>query len=244
MKHGSLFTGIGGFDLAAERVGFENIFQVEKDKFCQKVLEKNFPNVKRYLDIKDFDGTEYRNRIDILSGGFPCQPFSQAGKRKGDKDERALFGEMFRIIREVQPLWILAENVGGVLSIHNGQYFEEICTSLEGEGYQVQPFIIPASAVNAPHRRDRIWIIANSSSYGLEGWKLWELSSQALERQTKILYSAEKFGGNVLPGTCFCRKDDGLPDLLDRLKSLGNSIVPQIAEIIFQAIKEIEDKTK
>ena len=218
MTHASLFTGIGGFDLAAEWTGIENVFQVENDKFCQKVLEKNFPNVKRYLDIKDFDGTEYKNRIDIISGGFPCQPFSQAGKRKGNKDERALFPEMLRIIREVKPKWIVGENVSGILSIHDGEYFEEILTSLENEGYKVQSFIIPASAVNAPHRRDRVWIIANSNN---------STSARQRKHSGKILPYKESEGLRdnwseswYEVATRLCRISNGLSDWLDRNKGL------------------------
>ena len=103
MKHASLFSGIGGFDLAAQRMEWENIFQVEKDEFCQKVLTKNFPHVKRYGDIKQFDGTPYRGSIDIITGGFPCQPYSSAGKRKGNKDDRHLWPEMLRVVSEIQP---------------------------------------------------------------------------------------------------------------------------------------------
>ena len=147
LTHASLFSGIGGWDISAEWCGIENIFQVEIDKFCQKVLEKHFPNVKRYGDIKEFNGTKYRGRIDILTGSFPCQPFSQAGKRKGNKDERALFPEMLRVIKEIQPRWVIAENVYGFLNIHDGEYAEEVFSQLEGESYEVQPFIIPASAL-------------------------------------------------------------------------------------------------
>lgn len=168
-----LFAGIGGFSLAAQREGIETLLFCEIDKYCQKVLAKNFPGTLIHPDIKTltmeiiFKEVEKRygkhnGAIEfILTGGFPCQPFSHAGKRKGDKDERALFPEMLRVVREAKPKWIVAENVGGILSIHDGEYFEEICTQLEDQGYTVQPFIIPASAVNAPHKRDRVWIIAH-----------------------------------------------------------------------------------
>src|ERR1035437_6652326 len=162
MTHGSFFTGIAGFDLAAEWAGIENVFQVELDKFCQKVLTKRFPNTKKYLDIKEFDGTEYRGKIDIISGGFPCQPFSVAGQQKGTDDERHLFPEMLRVVSEIQPSWVIAENVYGLLNIQNGMVFEQVCASLENLGYEVQTFCIPALSVNAPHKRNRIWIIANN----------------------------------------------------------------------------------
>lgn len=163
IRHGSLFSGIGGFDLAAQWTGWENVFQVEIDDYCTKVLEKNFPNAKRYRDIREFDGTQYRGTIDVVSGGFPCQPFSHAGKRKGKEDERYLWEEMLRAIREIQPAWIVGENVSGLLTMQNGVVFEQMCVDLEKEDYEVQPFIIPACAKDAPHRRDRVWIIAHAS---------------------------------------------------------------------------------
>lgn len=164
MRHGSLFTGIGGFDLAAEWMGWENVFQVEIDDFCQKVLTKNFPNVERYKDIKEFDGTKYRGAVDIISGGFPCQPFSQAGKRKGTADNRYLWPEMLRIIGEVQPGWVVGENVRGLTNWNGGLVFDQVQADLEAEGYEVLPFLLPACAVNAPHRRDRIWFVAYSDN--------------------------------------------------------------------------------
>jgi DNA (cytosine-5)-methyltransferase 1 len=160
MRHGSLFSGIGGFDLAAEWMGWENVFQVEWDSYCQKILTKNFPNVKRYGDIKEFDGTKYRGLINILTGGFPCQPFSVAGKQKGKSDDRHLWPEMLRVIREIQPPWIVGENVPGIIAME----LDNICLALESEGYEVQPFIIPSASIGAWDKRERVWIIAHSDS--------------------------------------------------------------------------------
>lgn len=168
MNHGSLFSGIGGFDLAAEWIGWENVFQVEIDSFCTKVLEKNFPNTKRYGDIKTFPASNYTGRIDVLTGGFPCQPFSHAGARRGTQDNRHLWPEMLRVIQTIKPTWIIAENVRGLLSIEQGMVFEQVCVDLENEDYEVQPILIPACAVNAPHKRERIWFIANRNSARLE----------------------------------------------------------------------------
>lgn len=162
MKHLSLFSGIGGFDLAAQWCGWQNVAQVEIDDFCTKVLEKNFPNTLKFRDVKKFDGRKFAGSIDVISGGFPCQPFSTAGKRKGKQDERHLWPEMFRIIREVKPSWVVAENVRGLLNIDGGVVFESVLTDLESIGFEVQPVIIPACAVGAPHRRDRLWIIAHA----------------------------------------------------------------------------------
>jgi len=166
MKHGSLFSGIGGFDLAAEWMGWENVFHCEREPFAQKVLKYHFPNSKLYDDITTFDATAYAGRIDILTGGFPCQPFSAAGLRKGTEDERHLWPQMLRIIREIKPSYVLGENVRGLLNWSGGLVFEEVCADLEAEGYEVVPLLLPAAAVNAPHRRDRIWFVAYS--YGSE----------------------------------------------------------------------------
>ena len=173
MRHLGLFEGIGGFSLAARWMDWETKAWVEIDPFCQKVMKKNFPESIGFSDVKTFNYAQYksvlrnrgeRNRqIDIITGGFPCQPFSHAGKRKGNEDERALWYEMYRIIQEVKPLYVVAENVSGLLTIENGLVFERVCLDLENEGYTVQAYIIPACATDAPHRRDRVWIIARNT---------------------------------------------------------------------------------
>ena len=160
MRHGSLFSGIGGFDLAAEWMGWTNVFHCEWMEFPRKVLDYHFPDADSHIDICKTDFKKYANKIDILTGGFPCQPFSLAGKRKGTDDERYLWGEMLRAIQEIKPRFVIAENVFGITNIDGGLVFEQVCLDLETEGYEVQPFIIPASAKNAPHRRDRCWFIA------------------------------------------------------------------------------------
>ena len=163
MTHASLFTGIGGFDLASEWMGWHNLFQCEVDSFCQDVLKHHFPNTDLHGDIKQFKANDYLGRVDVLTGGFPCQPFSHAGKREGKQDERHLWPEMFRVIRECQPRWIVGENVRGLVNWSGGLVFEEVCTDLEALGYSVQSFIVPASGVGAPHQRQRIWIVAHSN---------------------------------------------------------------------------------
>ena len=160
MKHGSLFSGIGGFDLASEWMGWKNVFHCEWMEFPRKVLEYYWPDADSHIDICKTDFKKYANRIDILTGGFPCQPFSLAGKRKGTDDERYLWGEMLRAIQEIKPQWVIAENVFGITNIDGGLVFEQVCVDLEAQGYEVQPYIIPAAAKNAPHRRDRCWFIA------------------------------------------------------------------------------------
>ena len=160
MNHGSLFSGIGGFDLAAEWAGWNNTFHCEWNPFGQKVLKHHFPNSISYNDITKTNFTIHKGNIDILSGGFPCQPYSTAGLRKGKEDERHLWPQMLRAIREIKPSWVVGENVRGLINWGGGLVFDEVQTDLEVEGYEVLPFLLPACAVNAPHRRDRIWFIA------------------------------------------------------------------------------------
>jgi len=165
-RHGSLFSGIGGFDLAAEWIGWENVFHCEWNPFGQRILKYYWPNAKSYEDITKTDFTIWRGLIDVLSGGFPCQPYSVAGKRKGKEDDRHLWPEMLRAIREIQPAWVVGENVRGLTNWNGGLVFEEVQADLEAEGYEVIPVMVPACGVNAPHRRDRIWFIAYSAVHG------------------------------------------------------------------------------
>ncbi len=160
MTHGSLFNGIGGFQLAARWMRWENIFHCEIDEFCNKVVKKHFPKSIQHGDIRETDFTKYRGAIDVLSGGFPCQPFSNAGKRQGTADDRHLWPEMLRAIRAIQSRWVVGENVRGLTNWNGGMVFDQVQADLEAEGYEVLPFLLPACAVNAPHRRDRIWFIA------------------------------------------------------------------------------------
>lgn len=179
MNHISLFSGIGGFDLAAEWMGWNNLAHCEWNPFGQKILKHYWPNAKSYTDIRDFDATKYRGHVDIISGGFPCQPFSLAGKRGGAEDDRYLWPEMLRVIDEARPAWVVGENVAGLLTMEQPDgvlrmesedhlceevemVLETIIGGLEGIGYGAQAFVIPACAVNAPHRRDRLWIVAHA----------------------------------------------------------------------------------
>jgi DNA (cytosine-5)-methyltransferase 1 len=166
MTHGSLFSGIGGFDLAAEWMGWENKFHCEWNTFGQKVLHHYWPQAEQFTDITKTDFTKYANRIDILTGGFPCQPYSSAGKRLGKEDERHLWPEMLRAIREIQPRWVVGENVLGLVNWSDGLVFHEVQADLEAEGYEVQPYVLPAVSVNAPHRRERIFFVAYSNGNG------------------------------------------------------------------------------
>ena len=194
MTHASLFSGIGGFDLAAQWCGWTNVFQCEIDPFCQRILKYHFKEAKLYGDIKKTDFTMYRGTVDVLSAGFPCQPFSTAGRRRGAGDDRYLWPEVIRVIREVRPAWFVGENVAGITSmvqpgsevevesskalfgedyrttVRRQQYVvESICGDIEQAGYSVVPVVIPACAVGAPHRRDRVFFIAHRADAGIEG---------------------------------------------------------------------------
>lgn len=237
MKVLDLCAGIGGFSLGLERAGMTTVAFCEIEEFPQQVLKANFPGVPVYDDVRTLTAERLAadgiNTIDIVCGGFPCQPFSVAGKRGGKNDDRHLWPEMFRIIQEVQPTWVIGENVAGFVEMA----LCEVSADLEGAGYEVQPFIIPACAVNAPHRRDRIWIIAHSirnqqsrqeSRYGKIRRMGREFKSLAWDRDWKSALCV------------FRGMDDGLSYGVDRLDTLRNAVVPQIPEIIGRAIMEIE----
>jgi DNA (cytosine-5)-methyltransferase 1 len=161
-----LFSGIGGFALGLDSTGFfETVKFVEKDKYCQKVLRKNFPNIPIEEDIKNVEGKEYS--ADVVVGGFPCQPFSVAGKQKGTNDDRYLWPEMLRLIREIKPEFVIGENVQGIINLQNGMVLRQVQDQLESEGFEVQCFLIPASGIGAWHQRYRVWIVGHSQHNGL-----------------------------------------------------------------------------
>ena len=169
MNHLDLFSGIGGFSIGLEKVGFNTIAFCEKEDYCRMLLQKHWKGVKIYNDIKECKGKEIKEtygRVDILTGGFPCQPYSVAGKQKGTADDRYLWPEMFRVIKEVQPTFVIAENVRGIINIQDGMVFETVCSDLESEGFEIQTFIIPAAGVGAPHKRERVWVVGYSKHNG------------------------------------------------------------------------------
>ena len=178
MKHISLFSGIGGFDLAAQWMGWENVAHCEWNPFGQRVLKYYWPNSISYHDITKTDFTIHRGTIDIVTGGFPCQPYSVAGKRKGKEDERHLWPEMLRAIREIQPSWVVGENVRGIINWDGGLVFNEVQADLEAEGYKILPFLLPAASVNAPHERYRTWFVAYRAGDG-GSWRCSDSNRQA-----------------------------------------------------------------
>jgi len=269
LTHGSLFSGIGGFDLAAQWMGWNNIFQCEKDEWCRKVLAKNFPNTKRFIDIKLFNAKIYNGTIDVISGGFPCQPFSVAGQRKGKADDRYLWEEMLRVIVEVQPQFVVGENVTGII----GMALDTVLSDLEAQGYTTETFIIPACSKNAWHRRDRVWIIAYTNNFSNSGktrkyegksfekrlskWN--EVEQLAITSDVRISTNSNDTGckeqrqpitdkTKLFAPKCSSwwktepavgRVANGLSFQMDRLKGLGNAIVPQVAYEIFRSIGEL-----
>ena len=255
MKFVSLFAGIGGLDLGLERAGHTCVGQVEIDDYATKVLEKHWPDVPRIRDVHDFHGTEF-GPFDMLVGGYPCQPFSVAGSRKGQRDDRHLWPEVLRIVRAVRPRFLLVENVTGHLSLG----FGEVLGDLAESGYDAEWDCIPAAAVGAPHRRDRVFLVAYSQSepsYGGDDYAGIRLASKSTPKlgdgsgteNVANSNSSQREGGRVPSGVqpedanassaCWWavepdvgRVAHGVPDRVDRLKTLGNAVVPQVAEFI------------
>ena len=247
MTHLSLFTGIGGLDLAAEWAGFETVGQCEWADYPTKILEKHWPDVPRWRDIRSMTKESFYERtglrtVDVISGGFPCQPFSVAGKRRGSEDDRYLWPEMLRVIEELRPAWVVGENVAGIVNMA----LDTVLSDLEAKGYAAGAFIIPACAVDAPHRRDRIAIVANTDSIGYKVAKrLSENTEKIVTGTTRAYRTIAQFPDGIdwiqrARESGFLRRNNGIPHRLDRLRSLGNAVVPQQFYPIFQAIAEVE----
>ena len=320
LTHLSLFSGIGGLDLAAEMAGFATVGQCEWADYPTKVLEKHWPDVPRWRDIRTLTGESFYEKtglrtVDVVSGGFPCQPFSQAGKQRGKEDDRYLWPEMLRVITDLRPSWVLGENVPGIVNLA----LDQVLFDLEAAGYTAQPFIIPACGVDAPHRRDRVAIVANTQSIGIQGVRPDREQERGAVEQTGVSYGEsdvceesamgnaagarlshrvgeqmegstgeqepKRSGGDVPdaddrrgavrrdwelqtatetergrsdirrraqelvtgqwwpaePGVG--RMAHGIPNRVDRLKCLGNAVVPQQFYPFFKAIADIESKT-
>jgi DNA (cytosine-5)-methyltransferase 1 len=267
-----LFSGIGGFSLGLERSGMRTVAFCERDEFCRAVLRKHWPDVPCFDDIRsiDADGLGRLGRIDLVCGGFPCQPFSVAGKQEAQKDDRYLWPAMRQVIALARPDWVIGENVAGIISLA----LDDVLADLEGLGYAARPFVIPACAVGAHHRRDRVWIIAtdaqraklqprrvrgqsgaNPAESGHDGpsesmadaaskrrgeaRELLERCAQRLAGRSEIL----AYDAGISGGWCWWpaepdvgRVAHGVPARVDRLRALGNAVVPQIPEIIGRAI--------
>lgn len=263
LRHLDLFSGIGGFSLGLERTGgFKTVAFCEIDPYCQRVLRKNWPEVPIEKDVRAINAEKYKP--DVITGGYPCQPFSTAGKRRGEEDDRHLWPSMFAIIRATRPTWVIGENVAG----HVTMGLDSVLSDLESEGYACRPFIIPACAAGAYHRRDRIWIVAHAA--GKRCREKGELSSRSPQRTTspssassnvsdaeprQLIIACDKKANGEGQATrpingCQYRKwpaeprvgrvANGVPNRTHRLRALGNSVVPQIPQLIGEAILAAE----
>ena len=269
--HIDLFSGIGGFALAARWAGVETVAFCEIEKYAQRVLRKNFPGVRILEDVRSFPAAQFRQPW-LITGGYPCQPFSQAGKRRGTEDDRHLWPEMFRIIRSSRPVWVLCENVAG----HITMGLDEVISDLEGEEYSVQSFVIPALSVDAKHRRDRVWIVGHSSSITINLSKNSDTCERSKKTASKGLQESRDSGSRItfpnsnsrrcqecesktkslpdphmesepdgrlwLPEPDLDRVAHGVSNRVDRIKGLGNAIVPQVAYQIIRTMIEAEEQ--
>lgn len=248
MRHLGLFEGVGGFALAAKLMGWQTVAWVEKDEECQRVLKKNFPESKAYADILEFSGQEFTGNIEIVTGGFPCQPFSSAGERSGTDDERYLWPEMLRVLRKVQPRWVVAENVYGLLTIDNGFTVESICADLENSGFQTPVILDTASdAFGLPTLERHIWIISEANGKRLQRREK-DQDSNENERQFQGTNSGIPNRWDI-SATEFRGVDKRVSQRLDkagkhRVQQLGNAIPPLIAYQIFRTIERFESTTK
>jgi DNA (cytosine-5)-methyltransferase 1 len=233
MRFLSLFSGIGGFDLGLERAGMVCAGQVEINPFAQLILAKHWPDVKRVSDVREVKGDEF-GPIDLICGGPPCQPYSRAGERRGQDDDRHLWPEMARILRTIRPSWVVIENVADLVSLG----LDDMLFDLERSGYTAQAFIIPAIALDARHRRDRLWIVSHLGGSRLPfpqqevspGTTTWRPN----QRATIAKFCRWPTEPDVL------RVAHGVPHRVDRIRSLGSAVVPQIPEMLGRAILEIE----
>jgi len=274
-----LFSGVGGFSLGLEWAGCHTVALCENDDFCRGILGRRFPGVPLHRDIRELDGRQYRGAAQLVCGGFPCQPYSVAGIQSGADDDRALWPEMFRIIREVQPVAVIAENVPGIVNLE----FDKVLSDLEGENFACQSFDIPAAGIDAHHIRHRIWFIAYSRSQRVwqqSGWRIGQGGAEAARAVTDRQDDPHAHGGRCeeqwqqehgnqrserrgephglraggwweRQGRWFAgepaiwpaepgvgRISNGVPNRVDRLRALGNSVAPGLVEVIGRHLLE------
>ena len=287
LTHIDLFSGIAGFALASSWAGFETVVFCEKDKYCHKILNKHWPDVPIIEDIHEFNGEQYCGAT-LLTGGVPCQPASTAGRQRGTADDRWLWPETLRVVREARPEWVILENVRGLISLNGGVEFDNLLTEVEAIGYETRAFVIPACSVNAPHRRERVWIVANARHQRFLQQRSIDSHEEQSNRQRRmgqdVLQEKPETKREVLANTTQRRSvtiqqkqssfkctswrsafsylgqlDDGFPsrlvgpepnipritnekdrDRANKLRALGNAVVPQVAYQIIEKIAMIE----
>jgi len=233
--HLDLFSGIGGFALAAKWNGYRTVGFCDNEPYAQAVLKKHWPEVPCHKDIREVRGELYAG-VTLLTGGFPCQPFSVAGKQRGKDDNRYLWPEMLRVIQEAKPAWIIGENVAGIVNLA----LDQVHIDLEAEDYEVESIIIPACGVDAPHRRNRVWIVAHSNNKGLQGhWGSKECESKLFIRESSKAKQKE-----WLAEPNVGRLAHGVPNRVAKLRGLGNAIVPQVASEIIRCINQVMEDNK
>ena len=261
MRGLSLFSGIGGLDLAFEWAGGEVIAMCEVNPYCRKILHKHWPDVPIFEDVREMKGEDV-GAVDVIYGGFPCQPFSVAGLKKGKDDNRYLWPEFSRLVGELKPDWVVAENVSGILRIAA----DEVCFNLKSQGYEVGIYDFEAAAVGAPHRRERIFFVAHSDRSLRQGSD--EARNIREENEVRNAVKFERPSSTFIPDTssiggrlqethasfglcgrwefepCVDRVAHGLPNRVDRIRALGNAVVPQQAYPIFKAIMEVLNDAK
>jgi DNA (cytosine-5)-methyltransferase 1 len=244
----SLFAGIGGIDLGLERAGMTCVAQVEIDDYATRVLEKHWPNVPRFKDVRGV-GAHNLPQADVVAGGFPCQPHSAAGKRRGGSDERDLWPEYRRIIREIRPRWVLGENVPGILSTDNGRFFGGFLRDLAALGYDAEWSVLSACALGAPHTRERVFIVAYTHEIARLWWGKRERGRACPDgRYTPVrapdnlaAYGLGEVSRWWVRQPSVGRVVDGVPRRLDRVGYLGNAVVPQAAELVGRYITMISE---
>ena len=236
-----LFSGIGGFSLGLERAGFKTVAFCEVDKKCQAVLKKHWPDVPMFDDVSNLKGKDIEEKIDVICGGFPCQDISLAGKGAGLAGKRSgLWSEFHRLIEEIRPKYAIIENVSALRS----RGLDQVLRALSEIGYDAEWHCITAASVGAPHRRDRIWIVAYADNEGSQGW-LYRWADKKRESELGYLGRCSSVYGQPIQDQWSVEPDvgrvaNGIPGRVDRLKQLGNAVVPQIPQLIGMAIKEIE----
>ena len=240
VRHLDLFSGIGGFALAAKMAGgIETVGFCEIDPWARRILAKNFPNVPIHADVKTLNPKDY-GRIDLITGGYPCQPFSEAGKRLGADDDRHLWPEVRRVIEGCKPRWVLCENVVGHVTLG----LDQVLSDLESIGYAARATVIPACAVDARHRRERVWIVANAESigrnHGYDG-KLFGQGTEEVHAPASASGTVDWMeAGRWEDEPAMDRVAHGIPNRMDRIRGLGNAIVPQVAAEILRCIMRVD----